>query len=488
MDEQIQDVSTDTVGAADSTAADSSTAQQTAGDSQGGVNATAEAQTSTQEGQQAEIDPLQDVPTVEELTKLAEQKIPHAAALARLRPAYEGLKTQLSEYQSLEPWKQVATTIGDPALAQSAHELVSAIHTPSQDFQNYPGGYDPTPFLQQIDEQSPGTAATMFSALLRFPDVDPQGGRSTVVREFLRDIGLDPDRMQDYREIDKLRASSGVVTAEDLAKVPESYRDAFKGMSQRAQDEVLDLLDDSPVFAEEILRNAERARASERFEQEQKDREAQAQRQQETEMRQRIESSVQNDITAEVKSLSDSIHQSLSSQWKPSADDTQNSLEYAKILSTIATLQNPAYRFVAEQALKAVGVDLTGFDELANRWLERRSAYVTFNETGDKWQAQRALSDATLARQQMLVKLNDFALRLAKAGGDRLQSAASQTAQSLAAASGRFVPNGNSNGAQGGFQNPYAQNPHPVGTQEYYAFNRNIDKQYKLDNASVFGN
>lgn len=487
MDDLTQDVSTDTVGAADSTVADPSTAQQTAGDSQGGVNATAEAQTGTQQGQ-VETDPLQDVPTVEELTKLAEQKIPHAAALARLRPAYEGLKTQLGEYQSLEPWKQVATTIGDPALAQSAHELVSAIHTPSQDFQNFPGGYDPTPFLQKIDQESPGTAATMFSALLRFPDTDPQGGKSTVVREFLRDLGLEPDRMDDYRNIDKLRASSGVVTAADLAKISAPYHDAFKGMSQAAQEEILDLLDDSPALAEEYLRNAERARASERFEQEHKDREAQARQEEETKLHQRIETSVQNDITAEVKALSDSIHQSLSSQWKPSSDDAVNSLEYAKILSTIATLQNPAYRFVAEQALKSVGVDLAGFDDLANRWLERRSAYVTFNQTGDKWQSQRALSDATLARQQMLVKLNNYALRLAKAGGDRLQSAASQVEQSLAAASGRFVPNGNGNGAQGGFQNPYAQNPHQVGSQEYYAFNRNVDKQFKLDNASVFGN
>ena len=486
METETPDVSTDSQGATDSTVTDSSTVVETSGESQGGVNAT-EAQ-STQPGQQAEIDPLQDVPTVEELTKLAEQKIPHAAALARLRPAYEGLKTQLSEYQSLDPWKQVATTIGDPALAQSAHELVSAIHTPTEDRVNYPLGYDPTPFITLIDNQSPGAANAMFSAMLRFPDTDPNGRPSTLVRELVRSWGMDPDRVDDYRNIDKLRAASGVVTATDLAKIPETYRDAFKGMSSAAQEEILDLLDDSPALAEEYLRLADRARASERFEQEQKDRETQARQEEETKLHQRVETAVQNDITAEVKALSDSIHQSLSSQWKPSSDDTVNALEYAKVLSTIATLQNPAYRFVAEQALKSVGVDLTGFDELANRWLERRSAYTTFNETGDKWQANRALSEATLARQQMLVKLNDFALRLAKAGGDRLQSAASQVEQSLAAASGRFVPNGNGNGAQGGSQNPYEQNPHRVGSQEYYAFNRKIDQQFKLDNASVFGN
>jgi hypothetical protein len=134
-----------------------------------------------------------------------------------------------------------------------------------------------------------------------------------------------------------------------------------------------------------------------------------------------------------------------------------------------------------------VGVDVAGFDELANRWEERRSAYTYYKAIGDNIQAPRALSESTAAKQQMLIKLGVWAQKLAKTNGERLATAAAQQTGQLAASSARFVPNGNGNTQQGN-TNPYMNNPHPVGSQEYYAYNRNIDKQYNLTNASVFGN
>lgn len=412
---------------------------------------------------------------------------PHVQAVIQLRQELRARDQRLDTYKPLDQWKDIATSIGDPALAQSAHELVNAIHTPvsAAERSQFPSGFTTRPFLDRIDSESPGTASQFFRDLVRYPDVDPQGRPSTVNREWLRDQGIDPDRMQEYRDIDKLRASSGVVTAADLAKIPEPYHEAFKSMSQAAQEDILDQMEDSPALAEEHLRIAQRALASERFEQEQKDREAQAKEEKERQLHERIQTTVQEDITAEVRSLSDSIHQSLSALTF-SSDPTINDLEKSKILSTIATLQNPAYRFVAENALKAVGASLDGFDELANRWLERRSAYKTFEAMGDKWQANRALSEATLAHQQLLVRLNDYAMRLAKAGGDRAAAAAGQVETALSAASGRFVPNGNGNSQQG-FQNPYEQNPHPFGSPEYYKFIKDVDKEYKVTNGSMFG-
>jgi hypothetical protein len=104
----------------------------------------------------------------------------------------------------------------------------------------------------------------------------------------------------------------------------------------------------------------------------------------------------------------------------------------------------------------------------------------------DQWQARRAESEASLAEQRILLKLKDYALKLAEAKGDGLAQQSQQTATQLAAAQSRFVPAGNGQ-TQQGFQNPYEQNPHPVGSQEYYAFNRKVDKEYSLTNASVFG-
>jgi hypothetical protein len=62
---------------------------------------------------------------------------------------------------------------------------------------------------------------------------------------------------------------------------------------------------------------------------------------------------------------------------------------------------------------------------------------------------------------------------------------ASQQAGQLQAATARFVPSGSQ--AQQGSTNPYEDNPYPIGSQEYFAYNRRLDKEYKLTGASMFG-
>lgn len=482
MEAELQDVGTDALSSASTEVADSSPAPEPSGESQASVNGADAAQGTEQVEPQGEIDPLADVPTVEELQALAAQKVPHAQALAQLRPAYEGLKAQVDEYKSLDPWKSVATTIGDPALAQSAHELVSAIHTPAPD---NPSGFTARPFLERLETESPGAIDQLFADTLTLTVPDQNGKPSTVVRELVKQWGLDPDRMDDYRNIDRLRAS-GVVTAEDLGKIPEKYHSAFKSLSQPAQEDILAMQESNPVAMEEYLRNAQDALEARTWREKDEAAKAEAQKAEQAKFEKDLEVTVEQDIFAEVKSLHDSIHQNLASQLKFAGDDAVNAIEYDKILSTLATLQNPAYRFVAERALKAVGINLDGFDELANRWSERRSAYKTFDAMGDKWQANRALSEATIAKQQMLARLNDYALKLGKATGERAMAAAAQTNGQLGAASARYVPSGNGQ-LPSGNENPYEQNPHTVGSQEYYAFNRKLDREFHVTGAQMFG-
>ena len=407
---------------------------------------------------------------------------PHVQAIAQLRQELRARNQSLDSYKPLEPWKEVASTIGDPALAQSAHELVSAIHTPAPD---NPSGFTARPFLERLETESPGSVDQLFADTLTLQITGNDGKPTTVVRELVKSWGIDPDRFDDYRNIDNLRAS-GVVTAEDLGKIPEKYHDAFRAMSQDAREDLLDIMEHKPLVAEENLRNAARALATEKFEQDQTARQKAAEEADKVKFQADLEATVEQDIFAEVKSLHDSIHQNLASQLKFAGDETVNNLEYAKIMSTLATLQNPAYRFVAENALKSVGVSVDGFDELASRWSERRSAYKTFEAMGDKWQAQRALSEATIAKQQMLARLNDYALKLGKATGERAMAASATTTGQLGAASARYVPSGNGQ-LPSGDQNPYSQNPHQIGSQEYYAFNRKLDREYQVTGAQMFG-
>lgn len=443
------------------------------------VQGESQAQSSTEQSTGEAAAPFQ-VPENDDDLK-GQENNPHVQAIVQLRQELRARNQVVDSYKPLDDWKPVVEAVGDPTLAQSAYELISAIHTPSEE---NPSRFTTVPFLNQIEEQSPGTINQMFSEMLAFQIADEHGQPTTVVRELYKAHGLNPDRIDEYRNIDNLRAS-GIVTEADLGKIPEQYRDAFKSMSQAAREDLLDLIDTKPLVAEEQLRNAQQALEIRQIrERDEKAAATKAEADQRA-FEQQVREAVETDVTTKIQSWSNSIHQNLSSQWKPSTDDAANSLEYAKVLSTLATLQHPGYRFIAEGALKAVGASLEGFDDLVTQWQDARSRYVTFNQMKDTWQAKRAESDASRAEQRILIKLNDYALKLAQVGGNRLAAQAQQTASQVAAASARFVPNGNGN-TQEGFQNPYEQNPYQMGTQEYREFNKKIDREYGLTHGAMF--
>jgi hypothetical protein len=96
MDETIQDVASTPEATSTEEAASSTAVSETAGESQGGVNATAEAQTSTQ--QQAPVDVLDGLPSLEELQAQAAQKVPMAQGLYNVRAELERVRPLLKEY------------------------------------------------------------------------------------------------------------------------------------------------------------------------------------------------------------------------------------------------------------------------------------------------------------------------------------------------------------------------------------------------------
>lgn len=416
---------------------------------------------------------------------------PHVQSIVQLRQELRERNQRLDGYKPLESWKPVAETIGDPALAQSAHELVSAIHTPDP---NNPSGFTARPFLERMEQDSPGSVDQIFSDTLTLQIQDAQGRPSTVVRELVKSWGIDPDRFDDYRNIDTLRAS-GIVTADDLDAIPEKFHAAFRALSTAQREDILAQRPTDangtksayPAAALDYLQDKAEALEARQWREKDETAKRAAQEQAQAKFEADVTLAVDQDIVTEIQAISDSVHQNLTSQFTFSSDAAVNALEHTKILSVLGNLQSPypVYRDLAVKALKAVGVEPNGFEELANRLAERREAYVRFNAIGDKMQATRALSEATFAKQHILAKVNDYASRLAKASGERAAASASQQDATLAAAQGRFVPAGNGQ-AQQGFQNPYSQNSHPVGSQEYYAFNRKVDKEYNLTNASVF--
>lgn len=453
----------------------------------------------TATGIQEEVDPLKDVPSLEELQKQAGEKVPYAQALANLRTAYESVKPQLEQVKTFEPWKEAVETIGDPIQAKTAYELIASLRSP---IEGQPNEYTSKPFIERIDQERPGTANQIFHDLLTYEVADEKGNVDTLVRHQFRSYGLDPDRINDYRNIDTLRAS-GVVTAEDLSAIPDKYHDAFRALSQAQREDILaQRTTDAqgkvnyPAATLDYLQDKAEALEARQWREKDEQAKREASERQHAEFQQKLATDIDQDVSTEVQNIHDSILTKSLSQFTFSSDATQDSLEKGKILGVIANLQHeyPVYRNMAVRQLKAVGVDVMAPDHLGKNWdawvtdwQHERSKYIALKAAGQEntWDAREALSKSNLAKQVILTRANDYALKLAKAGGERAATAAAQAGSQLETASARFVPSGTGQGQQGN-TNPYSQNPHPIGSQEYFAFNRKIDKEYNLTGASVF--
>lgn len=463
--------------------ADSSPAVEPSGESQASVTGTDDQNNVDAQVQGEAVDPLTGLPTDEELQAQVAQKVPYAQALAQLRPAYVAAKSALDSYKPLDPWREFATA-NDLSIVQANHELANSIFTQSE---ANPSGFTTTPFLQKLEEVAPGAVDQLFVDISTIPITDNEGKESTVVREMIKSWGLDPNRIDDYRNIDSLRVS-GVVTADELGKIPEKYHEAFKSLPRDAQEDLLALKESNPTLAEVHLRNADRALASERFETAQREREQRERETQQQQFEQQLTQAVEQDIVTESQALSDSIHQNLASVTLAS-DPTLNDLEHLKIMGVLGNLQSPfpVYRDMAVKALKAVGVEPNGFADTVQQFIAEREQVVKHKASGQIHLANQAESRANFARQRILLQANDMAMKLAQAGGQRAATAAQQVAAQTAVASGRYVPNTQGANVQGKQDNPYAQNPHPFGSPEYFKYYRDIDKANEVTGASMFG-
>lgn len=437
-------------------------------------------------------DPLKDIPTLEELQAQVAQKVPHAQALAQLRPAYESAKEQLGQFES---WKPLVEKQIDPAVALANHELVSLLHSSDPNSTN-PDDFSTVPFLQKAEADSPGVVDQMYKDMAQFT-VERDGVVDTVLRHQVRAWGLNPDNIGQYKALENgtLNVASGIVNSEELAKIDPQYHDAFKALSPSNRADILALLrpdgnETDRLNATENLRNAHEALEAKKFreqiqQREESDRQAQQQR-----LEQEIQTESQTAIDQATSEIYSSIQKSLASQVKISSDELVNESHQVGVLSNLYTLLDPAGRkLILEPLLAKMGVSLDStiagvqvpFDQTVNRFTERLAAAKRFEKYGDQMRARQALSEASQARQLLTAKLNQIALKLAQ-----------PTAQAVAGngnvgATARTVPNGNQ-ASQNGNHNPYDDNPHRFGTPEYAQWNRNLDRQLGVSGTAAFSN
>jgi len=419
-------------------------------------------------------DPLKDVPTIEELQEQVAQKVPYAQALAQLRPAYERTKQELSQFDA---WKPLAEKQVDPSVALANHELVSLLHSPVE---GKPDEYTTKPFLERLETESPGSVDQIFSDLLSYPVPGQDGKLDTLVRHLYRSHGLNPDNIAQYQALDKgtLGIASGIVSADDLAKIDPQFHDAFKALSPANRTDILTLLQSGSevdrLNVAENLRNAQSALEAQKFrEQIENNQKSQEQAQQ-----QALEREIQSESTAAIEQVTseiyNSIKQSLASQITVSSDPLINESYQAGVMSNLYTLLDPAGRkLILEPLLAKMGVSLDStiagvqvpFDQTVNRLAERTAAAKRYEKYGDQMRARQAMSEASQARQLLTAKLNQIALKLASPTANLVKG------NGNAGATARVVPSGN------GAQSKSGGNPFdlPAGVQP---FSREADEHH----------
>ncbi len=404
---------------------------------------------------------------------------PHVQAVRQLRGE---LRERDREFK---PWKEVVSTIGDPTIAKDYYELMEGLRTP---IEGQPNQFTTKNFINKLDSMSPGIANELFFDLMSYEVTDDNGRVDRMANHFVRSLGLDPDRVEDYRNIDTIRAS-GAVTADDLAGIPERFHGAFRALSSAQRDDFLLQKDSQGQYSlasMEYLQDKSEALEARTWREQQAEQQAQAAQQQQQAFEAQLQGQIVEDITSRAQSIRDSILQKSLSQVTFSSDATQDLLAKEGIMALLSQIQSP-YPYQQQAALavlKQAGIEPNGFGELLNVFEQKRGEYVRFKAMGDQLQARKAEAAATIAEQQILARSQDYALRLAKANGERVAAQASQQNGQLGAATARYVPSGAT--VQGGSSNPYENNPHPVGTQEYYAYYRNLDKQNNLSGASMW--
>lgn len=432
------------------------------------------------------VDPLEGLPSLEELEQQAAANVPYAKGLASLRAAYESTKPQLEEYKALQPWKDVADKIGDPVQAQSAYELQGLLHSAVPNSTD-PNDFTTVPFLQKIEADSPGTVDQLYADCGTFP-IEVDGVVDTVARHRFRQWGLNPDNIENYKALDSgtLSVASGIVKPDELVGIDARYHDAYRSLSvaKRADIQTLKTTEGGEAIIEEDLRNASRALEVDKYMKQQEVDKAQAVASRQQTLESEIQAESQASLYQATSEIYTSIHKNLAQQVKFSSDELSNELHLAGIMSNLYTLLDPEGRkLILDPVLQKAGVVLDStFDATVNRFAERLSAAKRFEKMGDTMRQRAALSESTQARQMLTAKLNSIAMKFAQPTSAAVTANAQANGNLTAGTPARMIPNGNV-AAQNGNGNPFLNNPHAFNTPEYGKWNEDLER--KMRAASV---
>jgi hypothetical protein len=377
------------------------------------------------------------------------------------RDRFSNLKTGYDKLESdhrtlkgqFDPWKAVIEKHGDPAAAANDLEAISGLRNFKfgEDgnivFDQTTGQpvYDVRPSLEKIVGQNPAMAGYLFDELMTFQD--PESG-DNLGRAFLNALGLNPDKLEDYRNYDPSKiatSNDGVdpqVRADVVAKYGQQFGEVFDSMASELQTEFPYMEESSKRV---LLEQAAKALDDSKF----KDEIRQYQENQHRQATANWDAAVQAEEDTFLGGLRDSVFDSVlndvANQVSISANPQINAMYTQMTRVTFAALLDPSpgVRAAVAPMLQAAGVnlDFAGLDRAVTQAKQLGAQYARLKNLASKPGYKGAPIDARSVEdvrakaegsaQNVSAYLSQVALRISQSLGGQIKQDAAAVDQKL---------------------------------------------------------
>ena len=267
----------------------------------------------------------------------------------------------LSRYNALySPVQQpvIDPATGQPMLGPDRQPLMQAVTDPATGLPSY----TTEPFVSQLYETEPQTVTDLMWSVLNLQQPDGTLMGDVALDAILQFKGIQPDEFKQWIAAGKptavAAAESPVDVEADLMALgldQEKYGEVYKSLTRGEQDALFGM--------DEQTRAASMNRALSDYER-QREKIAEAQERQqyaqaaEADFRREVEASQIQYLGTIREEIYGSVHDQLTSKWKPTADDATNEVYHGLVLSALGSLVDPSLRFTGEKMLQGLGIQL----------------------------------------------------------------------------------------------------------------------------------
>lgn len=401
--------------------------------------------------------------------QIREQLLSHRQAYRDLNQNLSTLRQQVDTFRPLERY-------GQPEAIEQRLQILEGLRAPVTDAQGRLLYDEQTrlplftarPGLEALRQQSPLMLAQVFDDLRSMEFLPGE----TFQDALLREIGLDPSRVDEYRRLHQAgQAAQLPVTDAELADVPAEYHDAFKTLPPNVRRDFINQPDsvrqDILSYAQEQLERSRQLDEIQQWRQQQMEAEVAA-------FQRNLEQSQVAYITDLRTQTFDAIQKQIASQFQASSDPQVSAVYHGIVMSALGTLLDPALRPATAQMLQGLGVNVgREFEEAIHtietqaatyKRLESYSQSPLYQAYRDDYQMAQARSAVEQARLSVQATLNNAAVKLMEVLGQGIKRQAQEVDARLG---GRRVGLPSLNGAPESAGAPPVSSGRPFNPQDY---------------------